>query len=85
MVIPVEDIAWAHMLLIKVNGSPLNFRPWIYDIYGEEYTVVYLYNKKKFDNINYRINYTQKLNPNIVLGHSKEMEKAYKEKYKKKK
>lgn len=83
IVVPVEDIAWAYMYMTKVNGSPMNFRPYIYDIYGNEYTVVYLYSKKKFDNISYRVNYTQKLNPNIVLGHSKEMEKAYKEKYKK--
>ena len=84
MVIPVEDIAWAHMYMTKVNGSPLNFRPWIYDVFGNEYTAVYLYNTKKFDDMNYRINYTKKLNPNIMLGYSKEIQQIYNQKYKKK-
>ncbi len=88
MVIPVEDMAWVHLQQINLsraggNGTPMNFRPWIYDIYGNEFTTVYLYDPKKYEIMKNVLNYTKKFNPNIVLGYSKEMEKAYKEKYKK--
>ncbi len=51
IIIPIEDIAWAYMQQINVSraggdGTPMNFCPWIYDIYGDEYTMVYVYNQK---------------------------------------
>ncbi len=89
IIIPIEDIAWAYMQQINVsraggNGAPMNFRPWIYDIYGNEYTVVYVYNPKKFEHMSYMIGTLKNINKNIMLGYSKENQQIYNQKYRKK-
>lgn len=90
LVIPIEDIAWAYMQLIYMSrgggqGQPYNYRPWIYDIYGNEYTFVSLYDQKNYGDMSYIINYTKKLNPNIMLGYTEENKQRYNQLYKKKK
>ena len=67
IILPVEDIAWAYIQQINVsraggNGTPMNFRPWIYDIYGNEYTTVYVYDQKKFENMSYVISNMKNIN-----------------------
>ena len=77
MVIPVEDIAWAHMLLIKVNGSPLNFRPWIYDIYGENEEAWNKYfNNTSNDSIGELTNLFKNINMDNVQKHITNAQKA---------
>lgn len=89
IILPVEDIAWAYIQQINVsraggNGTPMNFRPWIYDIYGNEYTTVYVYDQKKFENMSYVISNMKNINKNIMLGYSKEIEKIYNQRYRNK-
>ncbi len=90
LVIPVEDIVWAYMQLIYMShgggqGQPYNYRPWIYDKFGNEYTFVSLYDPKNYNDMSYIINYTKKLNPNIMLGFTEENKQRYQQLYKKKK
>jgi len=90
LVVPLEDIAWAYVQQINVSraggpGTPMNFRPWIHDIYGNEYTFVYTYDTKNYNDMCYIINYTKKLNPNIMLGHTEENKQRYNQLYKKEK
>ena len=89
IILPVKDIAWAYIQQINVsraggNGTPMNFRPWIYDIYGNEYTTVYVYDQKKFENMSYVISNMKNINKNIMLGYSKEIEKIYNQRYRNK-
>lgn len=89
IILPIEDIAWAYIQQINVshaggNGTPMNFRPWIYDIYGNEYTMVYVYDLKKFEHMSYVIGNMKNINKNIMLGYSKEIEQIYNQKYRKK-
>ena len=89
IILPVEDIAWEYIQQINVsraggNGTPMNFRPWIYDIYGNEYTTVYVYDQKKFENMSYVISNMKNINKNIMLGYSKEIEKIYNQRYRNK-
>ena len=89
IILPVEDIAWVYIQQINVsraggNGIPMNFRPWIYDIYGNEYTTVYVYDQKKFENMSYVISNMKNINKNIMLGYSKEIEKIYNQRYRNK-
>ena len=90
IVLPLEDIAWAYMQLIYMSrgggqGQPYNYRPWIYDKFGNEYTFVSLYDEKNYGDMSYIINYTKNLNPNIMLGHTEENKQRYQQLYKKKK
>lgn len=90
LVIPLEDIAWAYMQLIYMNrgggqGQPYNYRPWIYDKFGNEYTFVSLYDEKNYSDMSYVINYTKNLNPDIMLGFTEENKQRYNQLYKKKK
>lgn len=90
LVIPLEDIAWAYMQLIYMSrgggqGQPYNYRPWIYDKFGNEYTFVSLYDEKNYSDMSYVINYTKKLNPSIMLGFTEENKQRYNQLYKKKK
>lgn len=87
LVIPLEDIAWAYVQLINISraggpGTPLNYRPWIHDIYGNEYTFVSLYDTKNYNGMCYIINYSKKINPNIMLGYTEENKKRYNQLYK---
>lgn len=89
IILPVEDIAWAYIQQINVsraggNGTPMNFRPWIYDTFGNEYTTVYVYDQKKFENMSYVIGNMKNINKNIMLGYSKEIEKIYNQRYRNK-
>ncbi len=82
LVIPLEDIAWAYVQLINISraggqGTPLNYRPWIHDIYGNEYTFVSLYDKNNYNDMCYIINYTKNINPNIMLGYTEENKNRY--------
>ena len=85
IIIPVEDIAWAYMWQVNRNGAPMYFRPYINDIYGNEYTAVYVYDPKKFENMSAVLKYMKKLNQNIMIGYSDEIKQIYNQKYKKKK
>ena len=90
IVLPLEDIAWAYMQLIYMSrgggqGQPYNYRPWIYDKFGNEYTFVSLYDEKNYGDMSYIINYTKKLNPSIMLGFTEENKQRYNQLYKKKK
>lgn len=90
LVIPLEDIAWAYMQLIYMSrgggqGQPYNYRPWIYDKFGNEYTFVSLYDEKNYSDMSYVINYTKNLNPDIMLGFTEENKQRYNQLYKKKK
>lgn len=89
IVLPLEDIAWAYMQLIYMSrgggqGQPYNYRPWIYDKFGNEYTFVSLYDEKNYGDMSYIINYTKKLNPSIMLGFTEENKQRYQQLYKKK-
>lgn len=86
IIIPIVDIVWAYIQQINVsraggNGTPMNFRPWIYDIFGNEYTMVYVYNQKKFEHMSYIIGNMKNINKNIMLGFSKEIQQIYNQKY----
>lgn len=86
IIIPIADIAWAYIQQINVsraggNGTPMNFRPWIYDIYGNEYTMVYVYDPKKIEHMSYIIGTMKNINKNIMLGYSKENQQIYNQKY----
>lgn len=90
IVLPLEDIVWAYMQLIYMSrgggqGQPYNYRPWIYDKFGNEYTFVSLYDEKNYGDMSYIINYTKKLNPSIMLGFTEENKQRYNQLYKKKK
>ncbi len=90
IVLPLEDIVWAYVQLINVSrgggpGQPLNYRPWIYDKFGNEYTFVSLYDEKNYGDMSYIINYTKNLNPNIMLGFTEENKQRYNQLHKKKK
>ena len=90
IVLPLEDIVWAYMQLIYMSrgggqGQPYNYRPWIYDKYGNEYTFVSLYDEKNYSDMSYVINYTKNLNPDIMLGFTEENKQRYQQLYKKKK
>ena len=87
IVLPLEDIVWAYMQLIYMSrgggqGQPYNYRPWIYDKFGNEYTFVSLYDEKNYGDMSYIINYTKKLNPNIMLGFTEENKQRYNQLYK---
>lgn len=87
IVLPLEDIVWAYMQLIYMShgggqGQPYNYRPWIYDKFGNEYTFVSLYDEKNYGDMSYIINYTKKLNPSIMLGFTEENKQRYQQLYK---
>lgn len=88
IIIPVEDLAWAYIQRINVKrtfgeGTPMHYQPWIYDIYGEQYTAVYVYDQYKYEKMSYVINSIKNVNENVMIGYSEEIEKIYKQKYQK--